>query len=224
MGRPRLDCRREPGEGGRLLRRHGRRTSSIGPGNNLDPEMDVNDPASSPERCWSSPAGSVKSRTSIRPRITRANPAVARILGAGACGSIYDGPTGTGSFAWPTPLHYLSGFDLQPGAGPPGHRHRRRHGSRDHGVRHRRRRLRRLEQLWLRQRRRHRPRQRMANAVRTPQPGQRGLWPGGLSGQSDRADGLHRQLLGLSSALRGPLRRWVRQPLERPAVAQLVRR
>jgi murein DD-endopeptidase MepM/ murein hydrolase activator NlpD len=45
------------------------------------------------------------------PRISRSNPGVAKILGPGACGSIYDGPVGTGTFIWPAPSHYSSGFD-----------------------------------------------------------------------------------------------------------------
>ena len=43
------------------------------------------------------------------PRITRSNPAVARYVGPGACGSVYSGPIGEGSFIWPTTLKYLSG-------------------------------------------------------------------------------------------------------------------
>ncbi len=48
------------------------------------------------------------------PRITRQDPAVARIFGPGACGAVYDGPVGTGSFLWPTVERYLSGFDYSP--------------------------------------------------------------------------------------------------------------
>ncbi len=45
------------------------------------------------------------------PRISRSNPAVAKVLGPGACGSIYDGVVGSGTFIFPTPSHYVSGFD-----------------------------------------------------------------------------------------------------------------
>lgn len=49
---------------------------------------------------WSAPVG-----------ITRTNPAVARVMGAGSCGKITDGAVGIGSFIWPANKHYLSGFD-----------------------------------------------------------------------------------------------------------------
>lgn len=56
-----------------------------------------------PYTSWSAPAG-----------ITRANPAVARVMGAGSCGSISDGAVGLGTFIWPANQHYLSGFDYSP--------------------------------------------------------------------------------------------------------------
>lgn len=89
------------------------------PGNNLDPEMDVNNPSIDSGTLLVVPGGTREVSTLYQPRITRANPGVARILGPGACGSVYDGPTGTGTFAWPTPLHYLSGFDYNPSLGHP---------------------------------------------------------------------------------------------------------
>jgi len=89
------------------------------PGNNLDPEMDVNNPSIVSGALLVIPEGKREVSTLYRPRITRANPAVARILGPGACGSVYDGPNGTGTFNWPTPLHYLSGFDYNPSLGHP---------------------------------------------------------------------------------------------------------
>ncbi|MDR3574192.1 MAG: M23 family metallopeptidase [Anaerolineaceae bacterium] len=48
------------------------------------------------------------------PAISRKDPAVAKILGPGACGPVNDGPIGTGKFIWPTVLKYLSGFDYDP--------------------------------------------------------------------------------------------------------------
>jgi hypothetical protein len=54
---------------------------------------------------WSAPIG-----------VTRTNPGIARVLGAGACGKITDGAVGYGSFIWPAPSHYLSGFDYNPDA------------------------------------------------------------------------------------------------------------
>ncbi|MEJ5224043.1 MAG: M23 family metallopeptidase [Anaerolineales bacterium] len=52
---------------------------------------------------WSAPIG-----------ITRTNPATARQMGPGACGTIRDGAVGYGSFIWPSNKHYLSGFDYSP--------------------------------------------------------------------------------------------------------------
>jgi murein DD-endopeptidase MepM/ murein hydrolase activator NlpD len=48
------------------------------------------------------------------PRITRSDPAVASIMGPGACGEIMEGPVGIGAFIWPTVEHYLSGYDYSP--------------------------------------------------------------------------------------------------------------
>ena len=53
-----------------------------------------------PYTSWSAPVG-----------VTRTNPAIARVMGAGSCGKITDGAVGLGSFIWPTVEHYLSGFD-----------------------------------------------------------------------------------------------------------------
>ena len=52
---------------------------------------------------WSAPIG-----------VTRDNPAVARQMGPGACGTVQDGAVGFGSFVWPAIKHYLSGFDYSP--------------------------------------------------------------------------------------------------------------
>ena len=51
---------------------------------------------------------------SAPPGVTRENPAVASILGPGACGSIEGGAIGYGSFVWPGAHHYLSGYDWSP--------------------------------------------------------------------------------------------------------------
>ena len=56
-----------------------------------------------PYTSWSAPVG-----------VTRTNPAVARVMGPGACGKISDGAVGLGYFIWPANKHYLSGFDYSP--------------------------------------------------------------------------------------------------------------
>jgi len=52
---------------------------------------------------WSAPVG-----------MTRDNPAVAQVLGAGSCGMVTGGAIGSGSFIWPADRHYLSGNDYSP--------------------------------------------------------------------------------------------------------------
>jgi murein DD-endopeptidase MepM/ murein hydrolase activator NlpD len=52
---------------------------------------------------WSAPLG-----------VTRENPASARVLGAGACGSISGGAVGYGTFVWPSNKTFISGFDYSP--------------------------------------------------------------------------------------------------------------
>ena len=52
---------------------------------------------------WSAPVG-----------ITRDNPAIANVLGSGACGPVSGGAVGYGTFIYPTDRHYLSGYDWSP--------------------------------------------------------------------------------------------------------------
>ncbi len=47
-------------------------------------------------------------------RVTRTDPAVAKVYGAGFCGTVVDGAVGTGNFIWPTVQHYISGFVFSP--------------------------------------------------------------------------------------------------------------
>lgn len=89
------------------------------PGNNLDPAAlgDLANPNIEPGTwlvipggrreyiVWSAPLG-----------VTRENPAIARVLGEGACGAISGGAVGFGTFIWPSNNHYLSGFDYRPDA------------------------------------------------------------------------------------------------------------
>ena len=78
------------------------------PGNELDPDIDTSNPPIEAGVLLVIPGGRREIVTWSAPRITRSNPAVASVLGPGACGSVYDGPVGTGVFIWPTPLHSLS--------------------------------------------------------------------------------------------------------------------
>ena len=52
---------------------------------------------------WSAPIG-----------VTRENPAVANVIGDGACGPIEGGAIGYGTYVWPAVNHYLSGYDWSP--------------------------------------------------------------------------------------------------------------
>ncbi len=85
------------------------------PGNHLDPEtFDFDHPDLEPGTPLIIPGGRREFVNWSAPRITRDNPAVAKVLGPGFCGQVYEGPVGTGTFIWPTTLHYLSGYDYSP--------------------------------------------------------------------------------------------------------------
>lgn len=88
------------------------------PGNNLAPDMDFLNPSIEPGTLLMIPGGRRELVTWSAPRITRSNPAVAKILGPGACGSVYDGPIGTGTFVWPTPGRTISGYHYDPDVHP----------------------------------------------------------------------------------------------------------
>ncbi len=60
------------------------------------------------------PGGAREFSSWATPRITRGDPASAKILGPGYCGSIVDGIIGGGTFVWPTTAHYLSGYNYSP--------------------------------------------------------------------------------------------------------------
>ena len=81
------------------------------PGNNLDPTMDPANPTIEAGQVLMIPGGHRELVSWSAPRIPRSNPAVAKILGPGACGTVVDGAVGTGTFIYPTPLHYLSGYN-----------------------------------------------------------------------------------------------------------------
>lgn len=52
------------------------------------------------------------------PAISRSNPAVARYYGEGACGSVYSGAVGSGTFIWPTTDRTISGYVYDSGVHP----------------------------------------------------------------------------------------------------------
>jgi murein DD-endopeptidase MepM/ murein hydrolase activator NlpD len=85
------------------------------PGNGLDPAVDLANPPIPDGTTLVIPNGKRDVVDWRSPRITRTNPAVASILGPGACGSIYTGPIGTGGFVWPTSSHWISGYPFIPG-------------------------------------------------------------------------------------------------------------
>ncbi len=84
------------------------------PGNHIDPAAD---PAAVKIAAGAEvvvPGGKLETPTWRTPRIPRSNPASAYILGPGFCGKVVDGPIGTGSFVWPTPGHWISGYNYDP--------------------------------------------------------------------------------------------------------------
>lgn len=87
------------------------------PGNHLDPDAigDYNNPNIEPGTWLVVPGGSRLFTSWSAPiGVTRSNPAVARVMGAGACGPVSGGAIGYGAFIWPTRAHYLSGYDYSP--------------------------------------------------------------------------------------------------------------
>jgi hypothetical protein len=86
------------------------------PGNNLNKDTlgDYANPNIQPGSWLIVPGGSREFVTWSAPRITRDNPAVAKVLGPGSCEGTWDGPVGNGTFIWPTDQHLLSGFDYTP--------------------------------------------------------------------------------------------------------------
>jgi murein DD-endopeptidase MepM/ murein hydrolase activator NlpD len=86
------------------------------PGNHLSTASvgDFARPDIAPNTFLVVPGGRREFITWSAPRISRDNPAVARVLGPGACDGAWDGPVGNGTFIWPTGNHWLSGFDYSP--------------------------------------------------------------------------------------------------------------
>jgi hypothetical protein len=86
------------------------------PGNRLDAATlgDFSKPNIPPGTMLFVPGGTREFITWSAPRITRSDPAVARVLGPGYCGTIGDGAVGTGTFIWPAPQHHISGYNYSP--------------------------------------------------------------------------------------------------------------
>ncbi len=87
------------------------------PGNNLNPETigDYTNPNIQPGTTLIVPGGRREFVSWSAPiGVTRENPALARVLGPGACEPISGGAVGYGTFVWPTQKHYLSGYDYSP--------------------------------------------------------------------------------------------------------------
>jgi murein DD-endopeptidase MepM/ murein hydrolase activator NlpD len=85
-------------------------------GNNLDADTigDFANPNIEPGTMLVVPGGHREFISWSAPRITRQDPAVAKIFGPGACGQVMDGPVGNGTFVFPTVDHFLSGYDYSP--------------------------------------------------------------------------------------------------------------
>lgn len=76
------------------------------PGNRIDLTEIAEGSVNIPEGTWLIvPDGKRPLKDWGPPAISRANPAVARYYGEGACGSVYEGAIGTGTFIWPTSYH-----------------------------------------------------------------------------------------------------------------------
>jgi murein DD-endopeptidase MepM/ murein hydrolase activator NlpD len=86
------------------------------PGNRIVHETlgDWENPNLEPGRWLIIPGGTRAFASWSAPMISRRDPAVARHIGPGHCGTVLDGPIGFGSFIWPSGRQYLSGYDYSP--------------------------------------------------------------------------------------------------------------
>lgn len=86
------------------------------PGNNLNMQTigDYSSPNIEPGTWLFVPGGTRGFVTWSAPRISREDPAVAKYLGPGACGTFVDGPIGTQTYVWPTTERYISGYNYSP--------------------------------------------------------------------------------------------------------------
>jgi LysM repeat protein len=86
------------------------------PGNALDRDTigDLTNPNIAPDTQLFIPGGKRAFISWSAPLISRTDPAKAKIFGPGFCGEQITGAIGQGAFVFPTPLHWLSGFDYTP--------------------------------------------------------------------------------------------------------------
>jgi hypothetical protein len=86
------------------------------PGNNLTPETvgDYSNPNIPEGTVLFVPNGKRDFYSWSVPVISRRDPARARNMGPGACGTISSGATGRGTFVWPTTSRVISGFHYDP--------------------------------------------------------------------------------------------------------------
>lgn len=91
------------------------------PGNHLDATTigDLAKPNIEPGTMLVIPGGRREFVTWSVPRVSRTNPAAAKVIGPGYCGNITSGPVGNGTFVWPTTMKFLSGTDYAPEANHP---------------------------------------------------------------------------------------------------------
>jgi hypothetical protein len=85
------------------------------PGNDLDPNIDRSQPDIADGARLVVPGGRREPPSWQMVRITRSDPAVARVLGPGYCGSVYSGSIGDSVFGWPTASTGVSGYYYIPG-------------------------------------------------------------------------------------------------------------
>jgi murein DD-endopeptidase MepM/ murein hydrolase activator NlpD len=90
-------------------------------GNRLDPNTigDLNKPNIEAGTWLVVPGGKRAFANWSVPIVTRKNPAAAKVIGAGYCGQVKDGPVGNGTFIWPGTQKFLSGTDYLPQANHP---------------------------------------------------------------------------------------------------------
>ena len=91
------------------------------PGNRLDANTigDLTKPNIEPGTMLIVPGGKRSFVNWSVPMVTRKNPAAAKVIGAGFCGEIKEGPVGNGTFVWPGTQKFLSGTDYLPQANHP---------------------------------------------------------------------------------------------------------